>query len=136
MHVIGRNIGNEDALLLQRALAHQSFAGMKFVSQVLALVVSVSAQQPHHWLSVVAGVYIENTLLRCDQWRQFGQHHLRDCFHIALALQHSRETGKISLQPILLRVFLGRIFEIQNHLVDIIFECRDFTLRFHGDRSR
>src|SRR3989475_172617 len=48
MHVIGRNIGNQDALLFQRALAHQSFAGLKFISQVLALVVSVSTQQPHY----------------------------------------------------------------------------------------
>ena len=72
MHVIGRNIGNQDALLFQRALAHQSFAGLKFISQVLALVVSVSAQQPHHGLAVVAGVYIEDSLLRFDQWRQLG----------------------------------------------------------------
>ena len=42
--VVRGNVGDEDALFLERALAHQTFAWMKFIGQTLALVIGVAAQ--------------------------------------------------------------------------------------------
>ena len=136
MHIIRRDVGDQDALLFERTLAHQAFAGVEFIRQILALVVGIAAQQFHDRLAVIAGVHVKDALLGFDQRSQFRKDHLRDRLHIALALQHPGEAGQVGFQPVLLSVFLGGVLEIQNHLVDVVFQRGHLALGFHGDRSR
>ena len=42
--IVRGNVGHEDAFLLERALAHQTFAGMKFIGETLTLVIGIAAQ--------------------------------------------------------------------------------------------
>ena len=136
VHIIRRDIGDQDALLFERALAHQAFARVEFIRQILALVVGIAAQQFHDRLAIIAGVHVKDALLGFDQRSKFRKDHLRDRLHIALALQHPGEAGQVGFQPVLLSVFLGGVLEIQNHLVDIVFQRGHLALGFHGDRSR
>ena len=45
LHVIGRRVGDQDALLLQRGLSDQTFAEREFVADVLAIAEGVAGQQ-------------------------------------------------------------------------------------------
>ena len=75
-------------------------------------------------------------MLRADQRRQFGEQQLRDGEQIALALQHAGELGDVGLEPVLIGVLAGGLGQVADHLVDVVFERRDFALRFHRDGSR
>ena len=72
-------------------------------------------------------------MLRIYQRREFRQHHLRDGLHVALALQHAGEAREVRLQPVLLGVLLRRLFEVEDHLVDVVLQRRHLALGFHGD---
>ena len=48
-----------------------------------------------------------------------------------MALQHAREAGQVSFEPVLLRVAISGEAQIVDHGVDVVFEFRDFTAGFH-----
>ena len=60
----------------------------------------------------------------------------RHGLEVLLPLHHAREPGEVGLQPVLLGVLLGRLLQVDDHLVDVVFERGDLALRFDGDRSR
>ncbi len=136
MHIVSGNVRYQNPFALERALADETFAGVKFICHVLAFAVGISAQQLHDRLAVVALIYVEHALLCVYQRGQLRQYHPGDGLHVALTLQHSCKSREIGFEPILLGVLLSSVFEIQNHLVDIVFQRRDLALCFHGDRSR
>ena len=117
-------------------MTDQALARMIRVGQILSLVVGITAQKPHSRLAVVAVVHIEDALLRINQRRQFRQDHLRNGFHVALALQHAGKAREVRFQPILFGVLLRGVLEIENHLVDVVFQSGHFALCFDRDRSR
>ena len=48
---------------------------------------------------------------------------------VALALQQPGELGEVGLQPVLRRVLLGRLAQVDDHLVDVVLERRDLARR-------
>jgi len=48
LNVVVRQVGDQDALLLERGLAHQAFADAPLARQVLALLVAVAGHQGEH----------------------------------------------------------------------------------------
>src|SRR6202011_2811131 len=79
---------------------------------------------------------IEHALLRIDQRGELGQDHLGYGGRVALALQHAGESCKVRLQPVLLGVLFGRLLEVADHFVDVVFENRDLTTRVDPDGPR
>ena len=75
-------------------------------------------------------------MLRANQRRQFGKQKLRDGQQIALPLHHAGEFRDVGLEPVLLVVLARRCRKVDDHFVDVVFERRDFALRFHRDRPR
>ena len=68
-------------------------------------------------------------MLSRDDRRQFRQKQFADRQQVPLSLQHAREFREISLEPGLLFVAQGRFLQIANHLVDVVLDERDLTLR-------
>src|ERR1700736_5555627 len=128
MYIVTGNVRYQNPFAFERALADETFAGVKFICQVLALAVGISTQQLHYRLTVVALIYVEDALLCVYQRGQLRQYHLGDGLHVALSLQHSCESSEIGLEPVLLGVLLSSILEIKNHLVDIVLQRRDLAL--------
>ena len=58
-HVVGRDVGEQDALLLLRALADEALAEPEGGREVLALLVAVARLELEHRLAAVAGSVIE-----------------------------------------------------------------------------
>ena len=52
---------------------------------------------------------------------------------VALALHHAGEPREVGLQPVLLLVLVGRVLQVADHLVDVVFERGDLALRFDRD---
>ena len=135
LHVIGRHVREDDALLLEGALADEPFAGAEAVGQVLALGVGVAGEQHQVRRSVLGLVEIENPVLHRDERRQLGQDRARDGLEIALALEETRELREVGLEPVLLRVLLRGVLEIADHLVDVVLEGRHLPGRVDRDGS-
>jgi hypothetical protein len=51
-------------------------------------------------------------------------------------LHHARELRQVRLQPILLLVAFRRLAQVADHLVDVLLELIELTLRLDGDLSR
>src|SRR5207247_933755 len=65
--------------------------------------------------------------------RQLGEDHPAHGEQVALALQHPGELGEVGLQPVLLRVLLGGLLEVADHLVDVVLQLLDLALRHDVD---
>ena len=60
LHVVGRHIGDENALLLQGALTDKALAGLEDVRDALTLAERVPTQQLQEWLSFSRIVDVED----------------------------------------------------------------------------
>ena len=78
LDVIVRHVGDQDALLLQRALAHQPFAQLELVARrSCRSSIGVAGEQlQQRLLAVLRVVDIEDALLRAHQRREFGEQQL------------------------------------------------------------
>jgi len=81
---IRRHVGEENALLLERALADKSFARKNVSKARPGLPVSIARQQLQYALAFVRREVVDRALMRVDQRRQFGQQHLADGPEFAL----------------------------------------------------
>ena len=72
--------------------------------------------------------------MRVNQRRQLREQQLADGDQVALSLHHATELREVGLQPVLLGVALGRRAQVTDHGVDVVFEFRDLSARFHLDR--
>ncbi len=78
---------------------------------------------------------VEDALLRGDDRRQLGENHAPTVSRSLLALQHAGELREIRLEPVLLVVAQCRVFQVANHLVDVVLHERDFALGIDLNRS-
>ena len=92
--------------------------------------------QENHPGSLVGFHLIDHALLCVHQGRQLRQQHPTDGRQITLPLQHAGEAGQVGLEPILLRVAVGREPQVVDHRVDVVFQVCEFAAGFYLDRSR
>ena len=137
LDVVRRNARQQDRLLLQRALPDQALARLEPVADPLALPVGVGRHQleDRRLRRVVLGVDDEEgAVVRGDQRRQLAHDQARHRLQILLPLHHRAELGEVRLQPVLLGVLLRRLAQVDDHLVDLVFERGDLALRLDLDR--
>src|SRR6266852_1426118 len=89
----------------------------------------------HRLLAVAALDDIEGTVLCRDQRRGLPEDQIGDRAQVPLALQHGGVLGDVRLEPVLLPIFLGRLLEVADHLVDLVAEQGNLTAGLHPDRS-
>ena len=114
LRVVGRDVVEQDALLLRRRLADEADAGGDPLRLILPL--RVPGQQLQHarpdgladLARLVALHLVDGALLGVDERRQLGEQRLADGDEVALALQHAGELRQVGLQPVLLLVAIGR----------------------------
>ena len=134
---VGRHVGQQDALLLHRALADQALAERGCVSASWPSPRGRSSTAAAAGLSSSPPVeVVDGALLRVHQRRQLGQQHLADGVQLALALQHAGELGEVGLQPVLLAVALGGLAQVRDHRVDVVLQLGDLAARLDLDRAR
>ncbi len=91
--VVGRNVADQDPLLLERALPDESLTEPELRGQVLATLVRIAGLEGEVSLVAVRPDHaVKDTLLRIDQGGELGQDHLGHGHRVALALQHAGET--------------------------------------------
>jgi hypothetical protein len=112
-------------------LADDAFARPELIGEVLALFVSVGAQQLQYRRAAHRIHEVEDPVLHTDHRRQLGQDQLSHRHQVLLALQHARELRQVCLQPILLGVFFRGVAQITNHLIDVVLERCDLAERLH-----
>ena len=78
----------------------------------------------------------ERAVLRADQRRDLGHDQPRDLVEVALALHEAGDAGEVGVQPVLLRVALGRRAEVLDHLVDDVLQLGDLAGGLDGDLPR
>ena len=106
---------------------------MEAVGDVLALLVSVARNEPQHRHLVLVVHDVERAMVSRDEWRELGHNELRDGLEILLPLHHARELREVGLQPVLLRVLLGRSLQVRNHLVQVVLQLVELALSLHGN---
>ena len=135
LDVVGRDIGEQDALPLQQTLADQPLARAELSAEVLAVAEGVAGHQPQEGILPVRLpiIDVEDTMLRIDQRGEVRERHLADGLQIALPLELFGEIGEVGLQPVLLGILVGGGLEIFNHLVDVVLEQGHLARRLDGD---
>ena len=68
--------------------------------------------------------------------RHFGHNQARHRLEAFLALHHARKAREVGFEKVLFVVLFGRVFQIGDHLVDVVFQQRNFALRFYRNGSR
>src|SRR5260370_8038453 len=100
------------------------------------LAVAGKRREERHLRGFFGSHLVNHPLLSAYQRRQLRQEHASHCPKIALSLQHSREAGKIRLEPVLLRIAIGGETEIVDHGVDVVFQLGHFTACFDLNGAR
>ena len=105
--VVGGDLGEQDALLFQRALTDEALADFDPLRLIVANRVAGEQRQLRRAVGHLAQHLIHGALLRVDQRRELREQELADRDEIALALEHAGELGEVGLQPVLLLVAVG-----------------------------
>ena len=114
-----RHIGHIQRAAVLGALADQAFADAPLAPGVdIRSVGGGQAQARRLQLRVVHDV--EQAMLRTDQGRQLGHHHLRHRRDAALALQLPRKTGQVGLEPVLFRVAGRGVAQVADERIDVV----------------
>jgi hypothetical protein len=100
-------------------LPHQTIAKSDLFRQIRLVRIAGEPLQPRD-VVITRGHLINGTLLRINEWREFGQEHLAYGVKIALPLEHARKFREIRLQPILLFVALRGDAQVVDHRVDVV----------------
>ena len=101
---------------------------------MLPLAVSIAGEKFHIGFAVRRLIEIENAVLHRDQWRQLRKNQFGYGKQVSLALQQPGELGEVRLQPVLRRVFFGRLAQVPNHFVDVVLESCHLACGIHGNR--
>ena len=135
LDVIGRRVGDQDALLLECGLTDQTLADPELLVEMFPLLVGVGRRQPEPLVvTVVPGVHdVEDTVCGSHHRRQFAEDHLGDRLQVLLSLHHPGELGQVGLQPVLLGVPRGGLAEVANHLVDVALQRSQLSFGLNGD---
>ena len=118
-------------MFFQRSLSYQALAKLKQSFQSALFSTGIARHELKLWFSPRLVHNVENSLLGGNHRSEFRQDQFTNSQQISLALQHARKLCKISLEPILLLISQCRVFQIADHLVDVVLHCRDLTLRSH-----
>ena len=129
----GRDLRDQHALFLERALPEQPLADGD-VHRMPVLAVVGEAGDALQARQRVGRHLVDDALMRRHQRRQLGQQQPADRGEVALALQHVREAREVRLQPVLLRVAIGRQPEVADHRVDVVLELGDLAARVDLNR--
>ena len=135
LNIVFRDIGQENGFAFQSALPNQAFAQLKSIGNVLALAVCVAGKQLQERFGSTRIVDVEHAVMRRNQRRNFRHNQARHRLQSFLALHHARETREVGFEPVLLLILSGRIFEITDHLVNLVLQFGYFALRFNGNRA-
>ena len=108
---------------------------MEPVGDVLALLVRVARDELEHRRVVLVVHDVERPMVRRDKWCELRHNELRHRFQILLALHHPREFREVGLQPVLLGILIGGRLQIRDHLVQVVLELVQLSLRFDRDLS-
>lgn len=131
LDVVRGDVGDQDAAFFQPALAHQTLPHTEFLRD---LVVGAVGGQQLEGLRIIAGVsHVERSVLRAHQGRQFGEEQFGHGQQIALTLHHASELGDVGLEPVLVGILARGFGQVDDHLVDVVLEGRDFAQGFHRD---
>ncbi len=95
----------------------------------------VAGQHPEHRHRLDVHL-VDDALVRVDQRHELGEEQLADGGEVALALQHAGESREVRLQPVLLRVAVGRQPQVVDHRVDVVFELGHLTAGIDLNRAR
>ena len=136
LHVVAGDLRQQNALAFERGLADEPFAAAEPVRQALAFRVRVAREQLQIRIAVLSVVEVEDAVLHRHERRELAQDRPRHSNQIALPLQQPGELRQVRLQPILRGVLLGRLAQVDDHLVDVVLERRHLAGRLHRDRAR
>ena len=130
-----RDVGHDDAALVDRALADEALAERK--ARRVRLVRRVGVAREHAQVHrAFVGHLVDEALVRVDQRRQLGQQHPADRGEVALALQHAGEPREVGLEPVLLGVAVRGQPQVVDHRVDVVFQIGHLAARLDLDRAR
>ena len=133
---IRRHVREQDALLFDRALPDQAFAGTDGFMQWRRAGMGITGQLFELRFVAVVGQMVNGALMGIDQRRQFVEQQPADGIEFALALQHAGELGQVGLEPVLLAVALRGLAQVEDHRVDVVFQFRHFAFRIDLDGAR
>ena len=131
---VRRNVGEQNALLFDGALTRQPLAQSDGFGQSSAAM-RVARKQLELGILLAAVEMIDRALIGLNQRAQFAEQDLADRVQFALALQHAAEFREVGLQPILLAVAFGRIAQVGDHRVEVVFQLGNLAARFHLNRA-
>ncbi len=127
----------DDALLLERALPDEGLPEAVRRGETLPPAEAVAGDQAERGLSVRVRLrHVERAVVSVHERRELRHDELGDGDDAPLTLHHAREPSEVRLQPVLLLVLVGRVLQIADHLVDVVFERGNLSLRLDHDRAR
>src|SRR5438132_8937408 len=133
--VPGGDGGQHDPPAVAGALSDQPFAPAEALVGSVAVGDRIPGGDPQRrLLALVSLDDVEGPVMGGDERRHLGQDQVGDRVQVALALQHLGVLGDVGLEPVLLGVLLGRLFEVADHLVDLVGEQCDLALGLHPNR--
>src|SRR5438445_2752699 len=133
--VPGGDGGQHDPPAVAGALSDQPFAPAEALVGTVAVGDRIPGGDPQRrLLALVSLDDVEGPVMGGDERRHLGQDQVGDRVQVALALEHLGVLGDVGLEPVLLGVLLGRLFEVADHLVDLVGEQCDLALGLHPNR--
>src|SRR5438445_254076 len=133
--VPGGDGGQHDPPAVAGALSDQPFAPAEALVGSVAVGDRIPGGDPQRrLLALVSLDDVEGPVMGGDERRHLGQDQVGDRVQVALALEHLGVLGDVGLEPVLLGVLLGRLFEVADHLVDLVGEQCDLALGLHPNR--
>ena len=133
LDVVRGHPGEQDGLLLQRALPDQTLARTEAIGDALALLVRVGGDQLEDRSFAFLVHHEERAVVRGNQRSELAHDQPRHRVQVLLALHHRAELGQVRLEPVLLLVLLRGLTQVDDHLVDVVLELRDLAFRLDGD---
>jgi len=107
--VVLRRLRDEDRFPFERGLPDDALAEAVDVGDALALLVGIAGDQLQLRLGVsVRLCHEERAELGADEWCQLAHDQAADCLQVTLPLEQTAEARHVRVQPVLLRVDVGR----------------------------
>ena len=116
-------------------MSDKSFAKLEAAVNAFPIPISVAGKQLQLRFAFFAIHNIKDSLLSRNHRGELRKNHSSHREQVALPLQHSAELGQVRLQPVLFVVARCRVSQITDHLVDVVFDERDFALGCDLNRS-
>ena len=136
LDIVVGHVREQDGLLFERRLPHQSLADHETVRDVLPRPIRVARDETEVRRPAFGVHDEEGAVVRGDQRGQLAHDQPRHGLEVLLSLHHAAELREVRLEPVLLLVALRRLAQVGDHLVDVRFQLVQLALRFDGDLAR